>query len=313
MLIKLFITAIFMFSASCSFFQQVKQRRNMAVEERPVNYFARPSWTSELRQRIIVLPFLSKDLLISQRVKEEARKTVVRELFRSRRFVIVRNSDFPVPLSQFLNEKNEYNIKKLSKLAANMGVAALIEGKILNVVVKKVGDEIGVFRKIRAVTEVNVQVRAIATRNGKEILRTQRKASVEAETTKVMQSPYRDQALKEDPRLIRLAVQKAFRGVILHLVKSIQKLDWEGRVAMVSGEKIYINAGRLSGIQIGDILKVTEEGKEVYDPETGRFLGRAPGRLKGTIEIISYFGKDGAIGVVHSGSGFKENDRVELY
>lgn len=69
----------------------------------------------------------------------------------------------------------------------------------------------------------------------------------------------------------------------------------------------------MSGLQVGDILKVTEEGHEVYDPETGAYIGNAPGRMKGTLEVISYFGKDGAISILHSGSGIKENDKVELY
>ena len=84
-------------------------------------------------------------------------------------------------------------------------------------------------------------------------------------------------------------------------------------MALVKGDRIYLNAGRISGIQIGDILKVTEDGEDVYDPESGSLIGRVPGRLKGTVEVVSYFGKDGAIGIVHSGSGFHENDRVELY
>ena len=112
---------------------------------------------------------------------------------------------------------------------------------------------------------------------------------------------------------MKLAVRDAFMGLIRTIASSIEKLSWEGRVAMVSGERIFINAGRLSGLQVGDILKIAEDGEEVYDPETGRFIGHAPGRMKGTVELVSYFGKDGAIGVVHSGSGFKENDRVQLY
>jgi hypothetical protein len=28
---------------------------------------------------------------------------------------------------------------------------------------------------------------------------------------------------------------------------------------------------------------------------------------------VSYFGKDGAIAILHSGAGITENDRVELY
>jgi hypothetical protein len=35
--------------------------------------------------------------------------------------------------------------------------------------------------------------------------------------------------------------------------------------------------------------------------------------MKGSLEVISYFGQDGAIAVIHSGSGFKENDRIEMY
>ena len=64
---------------------------------------------------------------------------------------------------------------------------------------------------------------------------------------------------------------------------------------------------------MGDILKITEEGDEIFDPDTGIFIGRAPGRMKGTVEVVSYFGRDGSICLIHSGSGFKENDRVELY
>ena len=81
----------------------------------------------------------------------------------------------------------------------------------------------------------------------------------------------------------------------------------------LKGEKIYLNVGRISGVQIGDILKVVEDGSEVYDPEIGYHIGKVSGNTKGTIEVVSYFGQDGAVGVIHSGAGFKENDRVELY
>ena len=97
------------------------------------------------------------------------------------------------------------------------------------------------------------------------------------------------------------------------IIRAIEKISWEGRIATIQGERIFINAGRLTGIQLGDILRVTEEGREIYDPASGELIGKVPGRMKGTVEIISYFGKDGAIGLIHSGSGFTENDRVDLY
>ncbi len=97
------------------------------------------------------------------------------------------------------------------------------------------------------------------------------------------------------------------------VLASLDKVSWEGRIAAINGDRIYLNVGRVSGLQVGDLLKVTEDGDDVYDPESGSHIGRVPGRLKGTLEVISYFGNDGAIAVIHSGSGFKENDKVELY
>ena len=88
---------------------------------------------------------------------------------------------------------------------------------------------------------------------------------------------------------------------------------WEGRIAALQGERIYINVGRISGVQVGDILKVVEDGNEIYDPELGYHVGKVQGRVKGTLEIVGFFGQDGAISVVHSGAGFKENDRIEIY
>jgi len=82
---------------------------------------------------------------------------------------------------------------------------------------------------------------------------------------------------------------------------------------MINGDRIFLNVGRISGVQVGDLLRVTEEGEEVFDPQTGVFIGKSPGRLKGTLEVTSYFGQDGSIAVLHSGANFKENDRVEQY
>ena len=178
---------------------------------------------------------------------------------------------------------------------------------------RRVGDEVGLVRKIRARMNAKVQMRMVNTRNGSIILNETREAEAEEFTTRVAERASSDRDLQDDPVLIEAVVIRAFQGTISRLVNSVQKLSWEGRVAMVKGERDYLNAGRISGLQIGDILRISEEGEDVHDPETGSYIGRVSGRLKGTVEIVSYFGKDGAISVLHSGSGFRENDLVELY
>jgi hypothetical protein len=84
-------------------------------------------------------------------------------------------------------------------------------------------------------------------------------------------------------------------------------------VAKIIGNRIYINAGKTSGIQVGDVLKVLTEGEEIFDPENGAFLGQSLGEVKGTLEIIDYFGEDGATAIIHSGGSVQEGDYVRLY
>ena len=138
-------------------------------------------------------------------------------------------------------------------------------------------------------------------------------AVIEEEITKVAEASYRDKELRDNPELVGAVVNESFRRMVRPVVISLRKMTWSGRVALVRGEKIYVNAGRLSGLQLGDILRVTEAKEEVFDPETGSFLGNITGRMKGTLEVINYFGKDGAVAIIHSGSGFSENDMVEFY
>jgi len=282
------------------------------IEERDIVANARAEDEAP-RHRILVLPFLDERPDHAQAMTEVARQTVVKELVKTRQFVIVNAEDLNQDLKKFLTEENEYDLAAVSRQAATLGVAAVIEGKVLSIQAKRVGDSMGVIRQLKAQVSSQVRIRIFAGKNGKEILNEVRSADTEAVATRVGERGDITSSLNEDPELVRAAVRKAFVGAVPNVIRAVEKLGWEGRIAMVAGERIFINAGRLTGLQVGDVLKVTEEGDDVYDPETGRFIGMAPGRLKGTVEVISYFGKDGAITLIHSGSGFQENDRVELY
>lgn len=297
----------------CSMFSKSSNKSDSAPPEiRDVPFEARDA-EAGLRHRLFILPFLDEQPQRGVRVAEEARRTVVRELSRTGQFVMVSPEDFNQDPKKFMTAENEYDLGELAKATSGMGVAAVLEGKILEVKARRIGDQVGIVRQLKAQVEAKIRVRMYSSKTGRELLNDVRSAVVDSVTTRVAESSFSDRYLSEDPELISQAVKKAFGGIIPGIARAVEKLNWEGRVAMISGERVFVNAGRLSGLQIGDILKITEEGEEVFDPETGRFIGKAPGRMKGTVEVISYFGKDGSIAVIHSGSGFKENDRVELY
>lgn len=296
---------------------QLMSRRNIddkasAVETKDVGATARGE-SEAPRHRVLVLPFLDERRGTPQQVLDVARQTVVRELIKTQHFVVVSPEDFPQDPKKFMTEENEYDLAQVSRLASAMGVNAVIEGKVLALKAKKQGDAVGLIRQMRAEVSSQVRVRIFAGKNGKEIYNELRSGEADATSTRVAERANGSENLADDPEMVKTAIRKAFVSAIPNIIRSMEKLSWEGRVAMVNGERVFVNAGRLSGLQVGDILKVTEEGEDVYDPETGKFIGAAPGRLKGTVEIVSYFGKDGSIAIIHSGSGFQENDRVELY
>lgn len=289
--------------------------RSSAKEQSPevkdVPFQAREKSDSSPRKRVMVLPFIDGSGR-SDKAVQVARESFIRSLKRTDEFVIVSNTDFPKDISTYL-KNGEYDLETMAKTGGAMGLAAILEGKVVEVKAKRMADEVGLVRQVRAKINATVSLRVVNTKNNHIVMNETRTAEVEDTTTRVAERAMSDQFLEEDPKLMDSVVTKAFQGSIPRIVQNIEKLSWEGKVALVKGDRIYLNAGRLSGLQIGDILKVTEEGEDVYDPDSGGLIGKVPGRLKGTIEVVSYFGKDGSVGIVHSGSGFHENDRVELY
>jgi hypothetical protein len=297
----------------CSLLNTNRLNRNTSAPEvRDVPFEARETRDTTPRKRVIILPFVDNGTARSDKAALYAREAFIRSLRKTDEFVIVAPSELSKDPSSFL-KGGEYDLESMAKLGGAMGLSAIIEGRVLEVKAHRIGDEVGLVRQVRARIHATVQVRVVNTKNSHIILNETRSADIEDTTTRVAEHSSSDRFLEEDPQLIDNVVTQAFKGLIPKIAQSVEKLNWEGRVAMVKGDRIFLNAGRISGLQIGDILKVMEEGEDVYDPDSGGLIGRVPGRLKGTLEVVSYFGKDGSIGIVHSGSGFRDNDLVELY
>ena len=286
-------------------------RRPSGVQVRDVPQKAREDGEG-LRARVVVLPFLNEQGIVGAR-EEAARLEFLRLLQRRSSLILVSPSELGVDLVENAS-KDGYNFKELIKAASGLGVAALIEGRVFELQSQKQGQALGVVREVRAEVTARVSLKAVAAQNTRELFNETSQASADSSERRILRRQADPSAyLATQTGLAQEAIDQAFARMLPGLFRSFDLLSWQGRVAMVSGERVFLNAGRLSGLQIGDLLKVSEEGDEVFDPDTGRFIGRAPGRMKGTIEVISYFGQDGAIALLHSGSGIRENDIVEVY
>ncbi len=107
------------------------------------------------------------------------------------------------------------------------------------------------------------------------------------------------------------AIELSLDDVLDGFLRQLDLLDWTTTIAKVEGENIYLNAGKLSGIRIGDTLEVFEPGKEIFNPTTNLSLGWTTGKLKGVVRVTDLFGVDAAVGKVAQGSGFSTNDVVK--
>jgi hypothetical protein len=107
------------------------------------------------------------------------------------------------------------------------------------------------------------------------------------------------------------AIEFGLDDILEGFLRQLDLLDWTTTIAKVEGENLYLNAGKLSGIRIGDTLEVYEPGKEIFHPATNLSLGWTTGQLKGVIKITELFGVDAAIGKVAQGTGFSSKDVVK--
>jgi hypothetical protein len=107
------------------------------------------------------------------------------------------------------------------------------------------------------------------------------------------------------------AIELSLDDILDGFLRQLDLLEWTTTVAKIEGDNLYLNAGKSSGLRIGDTLEVFEPGKEIIHPETNFSLGWTTGQLKGVIRVTDLFGVDAAIGKIVQGQGFDPNDVVK--
>lgn len=262
------------------------------------------------RKRVAVLPFLDFNQH-PETFKNESQIRFVEEMNRSgilKAFLVN-----PQDLKNCPVVNNEFDFKTCSNEAQKLGYQALLEGRIVKLDIKRGEDPVGLVRKVKTTFTAILRIRVYSPRNQKEIFNTDKTVTTTFEDTKFGTRMTSDQVIENNPGFVEKIIVDGFLEYLPQLEKKMALVSWEGRIAAIQGQKFYVNVGNISGIQVGDLLKVLEEGPQIYDPEMGTSIGQAPGRVKGTLEVVSFFGNDGSIAILHSGGGFLENDRLELY
>lgn len=279
-------------------------RRQLPVEQQ--NRF------QSVKKKIALLTFFNESPVGGDDLGIIATEELRNELSRTGEFVVD-----PMAMKIFGSSKEIYagggvKLVQLARRAKIEGVNLVVFGRIVEARVREKSDEIGFVRETKSFTEAKLEVRVFDVNSNKEIFTDTLNGYADDQTYRFFAED-RESNLNQRRDLLRYGVRVAARKAIPRMIELARKLDWVGRVARIVGSKIYINAGRESGLQIGDVLRVLTEGQEIYDPETGALIGVSRGEVKGTLEVIDYFGPDGSIAILHSGGSVLEGDFVQLY
>lgn len=203
-------------------------------------------------------------------------------------------------------------VAQLVREGRKLGIAVLVIGRVVKITFRQRGDDVGLFRQKQSLASVEVEVKVFDVQGGRELIATSQSGEASANALAVIDgSDLESITYRTD--LTKVALHEAMAKVAPEVLKSVEKLAWQGRIAKLIGPKIYINAGRMSGLLSGDILRVLNPGEEIYDPITGALLGKSSGTLKGTLEVVDFIGTDAAVAETHTGGNFREGDLVQLY
>ncbi len=263
-----------------------------------------PLYQVGLKKKVLILDFENKTTYAEERIGEVAARKLSDKLEATQRIIVTDRDVVSDLLSkQGLTFENLKDPSAMKRIHQSLGIQAITFGSVTDVSLMSskasdTSDEEVSF----ATAKVEVRLVDASTTN---LLR-----------TFIGRSPIfgtRESGEYHRSKAVIKAIEFSLDEILESFLRNIDLLDWETTIARIDGETLYINAGRLTGVRVGDTLQVFEPGKEIINPQTKVSLGWTTGQLKGAIRVTDLFGVDASAGKVLQGQGFDMNDVVKSF
>jgi hypothetical protein len=267
---------------------------------------------SQPKKRVIVMDFWNSTPVQQLELGAGAAELLRAWLEESQKIIIPQDSKLGLKTEDFV-QGDDIRVEQLIREGRKRGVAVVLVGRLSKIVFRqKDNDVVGVLRQKLSVAAVDLEIKLFDIRSGREVW-AKAKTGEASDKTFLLLAGASVESPEYRASLVKAATNDAVAKITQEVLSSIDKLSWEGHIAKIGGGKIYVSAGKASGLIAGDILKVLTQGDDVYDPKNGAYLGRSKGHLKGTLEVVDFIGPDSAVAEIHTGSNFQEGDVVYLY
>jgi hypothetical protein len=251
-----------------------------------------PSLSQELKRKVVLTYFDDRSSQADETYGDWMAEKLTREVSqRSQRILFI---DYQL-VKEFL-EKGGYVLsdlqtpKVLRLLDQAFGIHAVVMGHVSGPYVfttKTIQD-----RDTMAKAILKVETSIVDTLSGKTL-------KTLSATNPIIASREKGSYSEEKAKV--KAIDLAISDLSKTLTQELDRLDWFCRVAKVEGEDVYINAGKLTGLRIGDVV-------EVFRPD-GLDERR---EQKGKIQISDFFGIDASMGRLIDGKRPDVNDILRL-
>jgi hypothetical protein len=106
----------------------------------------------------------------------------------------------------------------------------------------------------------------------------------------------------------RKAIQVAIKELTGDILHGMNQMGWYTRIVKIDGDRVYLNAGRLTGLKVGDLMDVYEPGGDTIEQMIGISLDPFKGQRKGQLRVSQLFGTDAAIAHITNGGNFALSD-----
>ncbi len=228
------------------------------------------------------------------------------------RFIVIPQQDMESILSQQrLGATGVINPDTAAEMGKVMGLNAIVTGAVTAYSETEEGADYLVAKSKKQIARVTVDYRVVDTTTGVQLMADSGAGIYSKSASRVLGMGSK---AGYDPDLRDGALRDALTKAMVNMMQKLGARKWNGRVAQIDGEDLYINAGQKSGLNVGDKLKVFRTGKDIVDPVTKMKLGTTENLIGEAIVQQNDLGDQADLSIARptSGTGFKPGDIVKM-
>lgn len=291
----MWVAACLLIVSACGARTNIRRQQSTTVNEteRVESRYTGP------KRRIGVVDFDVRAAYAQNRLGDVATDILITELVKTGKFIVVERDRLNSVLEeQKLGQSGAIDPQTAAQVGKILGLNAILTGSVSQFGTKKEGKDFLISQSKSQIVEATVDVRVVDTETGRVLFADSGKGVVTKKTGKLFGLGSKS---KYDETLEGEALRASIAQFMDNLVSQVNRKPWSCRVAAVEGGDVYLNAGHESGLEVGQKLNVFSQGAEIKDPTTGLVIGRKEQKIA-TVKIASFFGDDGSIANLISGS-----------